>query len=306
MKNIARHCGLCNRKCGVDRLIGEPGACGTGRLMAVHSYQAHPGEEPPISGTMGSGTIFFSHCPMACVYCQNYRFSQEGEGAEVSVTELSGIMLELESRGCHNVNLVSPTHYAHLIVQAIDLARENGLSVPLVYNTGGYDSLRTVLSLKGKVDIYLADMKYSGEREAYEYSGIASYPELNRKAVKAMHEQVGGLVIDNGIATRGLIIRILILPNDIAGVSGTLEFIKKEIGTDVHLSVMSQYYPVYRSGKFAKISRRINEPEYLAVKHKIDELGFLNGWIQPFDPDFDKKLLGETFEPNVKKNKSKI
>lgn len=292
-------CDLCRRSCEVDRTKGENGFCRAGAEAVVYSFNAHHGEEPPISGTGGSGTIFFSHCSMGCVYCQNYQFSQTGAGKQVSALGLVEIMLELQKSGCHNINLVSPTHFVPPILAGLREAFSRGLKLPIVYNTGGYDSPHVIRALDGIVDVYLPDMRYSSDEMAEKFSMAPGYVANNRKIVKEMLRQAGELQLDGEIAVKGLIIRLLIMPNNVSGTLDTLDFIASELGTNVHLSVMSQYYPAYNARSDKSIMRRIYEREYDAVRVKMEKLGIHVGWIQPFEGDFDKRFAGETFLPNI-------
>ncbi|MFH1552932.1 MAG: radical SAM protein [Candidatus Omnitrophota bacterium] len=294
-----KNCHLCFRKCGVDRLKGEKGFCASGAQPMIYSYGPHHGEEPPLSGRNGSGTIFFSRCNMGCVYCQNYRFSQHDAGKEVSGRDLGNIMLELERAGCHNINLVSPTHFVPIIVEALKCACSGGLKIPVVYNTGGYDALNVVRSLEGLVEIYLPDMRYSSSIMAAKYSAAPGYVPNNRAIVKEMYRQAGKIECFRGVARKGLIVRLLILPGGISGTLETLEFIQKALGKEVYLSVMSQYYPAYKANSFEELSHRIKSEDYYPVIRKMDELGFSEGWVQPFDGEFDKRFAGENFPPNL-------
>lgn len=231
---------------------------------------------------------------MGCVYCQNWPFSQKHDGVEMTCRELADIMLKLQEAGCHNINLVSPTHFAPLIVEAIKLAKEDGLKLPIVYNTGGYDSLKTIKALEGIVDIYLPDMRYAKDTMAEKYSEAAGYVQNNRAIVREMHRQTGVLKISHrGIASKGMIIRLLILPGGISGTLDTLEFIAGEINKNTYLSVMSQYYPAYRAQEYKELSRRITSKDYYPVIEKMKELGLDNGWVQPFWGNFDPKFAGE-------------
>lgn len=293
-------CRLCARRCGANRSRGEKGACGAaGEEPVVYSYSPHYGEEPPLSGDKGSGTIFFSHCGMKCVYCQNYRFSQEGAGREVAIGRLADMMMELADGGCHNINLVTPTHYAHMIVRALRIAWMRGLSVPVVYNTGGYDSMETIQLLEGLVDIYLPDMRYSSDEMARRYSGAPGYVSNNRLIVKEMYRQVGNLRLEKGVALKGLLIRLLVMPADISGTLDTLDFIAGSIGTGAALSVMSQYYPAYKAVREKELARRITPEEYRVVRERVDEHAFRNGWVQPQEGSFDGRFSGERFDLNV-------
>lgn len=299
------NCDICPRKCGVNRLRGETGFCHSGYLSIVSSACAHFGEEPVISGKCGSGTIFFGNCNMACVYCQNYQISQDPQrqkAFEVSCEELAKKMLYLQNdQECHNINLVSPTHFVPQIVQALQIAVPMGLHVPLVYNTGGYDSLEVIKLLEGIVDIYLPDLRYSSDDDAVEYSAAPGYVENARAVIKEMWRQAGGLKLDKDeIAEKGLIVRLLILPNGIAGVEESLKWLASEISRDVAVSVMSQYSPQHRAYDIPLLSRCISSGEYAAVAETVEKLGMENGWIQEMSsvsyylPDFSRN--GHPFE----------
>lgn len=278
---MLKSCAICPRRCKVNRLNDECGACKTGLKARVYSYQAHHGEEPPISATNGSGTIFFSGCNMSCVYCQNYEFSQSKRGRETEPEELSNIMLGLQGMGCHNINLVSPTHIMPQILKALELAIPKGLKIPLVYNTGGYELTDSIKLLEGIVDIYLPDMRYADDNSSLKYSLAPDYPGYNRQAVREMHRQVGRAKIDKeGVIRKGLIIRHLVLPAAIAGTEKIIEFIAKEISADTYISLMSQYMPLYKAGEFKEISRRITRKEYEEAKSAMSEYGLYNGWSQ--------------------------
>lgn len=252
------------------------------------------GEEPALSGSTGSGTVFFSFCGMSCVYCQNHRFSQAAEGEDIPVGTLAEMMLELQDAGCHNINLVSPTQYLPQIVEALSCALSSGLSIPVVYNTGGHDDPSAVSALRGIVDIYLPDMRYSSDDMARRYSDTPRYVENNRALVKEMHAQAGCLEIDGtGLAVSGLIVRLLMMPFNISGIDRTLDFLAEEIDRDTVLSVMSQYYPAYRAGSVAELSRRVNAAEYDHVMRALSARGMERGWVQPYDGDFDPSLAGE-------------
>jgi putative pyruvate formate lyase activating enzyme len=274
-------CQLCPRGCKINRLENKPGFCRIGRNAKVYSYLAHHGEEPPISGSAGSGTIFFSGCNMACVYCQNYEFSQSNAGREVEAEELAGFMLELQKQGCHNINLVTPTHILPQILEALIIAIEKGLKLPLVYNTSGYDSLETLKLLEGIVDIYLPDMRYADKKCSLKYSAAPDYPEVNRQAIKEMYRQVGIAHFDeNELLTRGMIIRHLVLPENIAGTEEILKFISQEISPESYISLMSQYMPYHKATHFKELSRRINIQEYDAATSLMEKYGLYNGWTQ--------------------------
>lgn len=274
-------CQLCPRRCGVNRLKGEIGYCKTGLLAKVCSFMAHHGEEPPVSGERGSGTIFFSGCNMSCVYCQNHSFSQGGEGREVSFEELASFMIELQNTGCHNINLVTPTHVMPQILKSLEIAKVKGLNIPLVYNTSGYELPEIIGMLTGIIDVYLADMRYHDEALSEKYSHAPKYPEYNRLCLKEMHKQVGAAQFDkDGIIKKGLIIRHLVLPNNISGTEEIMKFISREISSDTFISLMSQYTPYYKAEKFQELSRRISADEYESAKKSMESYGLFNGWTQ--------------------------
>lgn len=259
-------CTVCAQECRVNRLEGELGICRGGRRAAVSSYGPHFGEEKPLVGTRGSGTIFFTHCNLRCSFCQNYEISQEGEGNEVSLSELAEMMLELQKGGCHNINLVSPSHYVPQILEALLVASAMGLYIPIVYNTGGYDSLETLEVLDGVVDIYMPDFKFGDDEAGRMYTGAAGYFTVAKMAVKKMHEQVGDLVLDeSGLASRGLLVRHLVLPEDLAGTANVMKFLAEEISVDTFVNIMGQYYPSYKASDCPELSRRITSPEYRAA-----------------------------------------
>jgi len=257
-------CDLCARYCHVDRLQTVKGAvCRTGTRAVVHSYGAHHGEEDPLRGTRGSGTIFFSWCNLRCVFCQNWDISQKGLGREVEPEELAAMMLELQAQGCHNINLVSPSHVVAQIIAAVAIAAREGLELPLVYNTGGYDSLEALALLDGMVDIYMPDMKYGDSAIAHRYSHVRDYVAVNRAAVREMQRQVGDLVLDEaGIACRGLLVRHLVMPDDLSGTEVVLRFLAEAISKDAYLNLMDQYHPCYRAGQYPSLDRSLRPDEY--------------------------------------------
>jgi len=274
-------CAICPRKCRVNRINGVQGFCKTGLRPRIYSYLAHQGEEPPLSGTRGSGTIFFSNCNMACVYCQNYEFSQSGAGREVGFEELAKFMLELQKTGCHNINLVTPTHILPQILKSLKIAITAGLKIPLVYNTGGYELPAIIKLLDGIIDVYLPDMRYADEKAAARFSAAPGYPEYNRQAIKEMYRQVGAAQMDaNGIIRRGLIIRHLVLPNNAAGTEKILRFIAENLSRDTYISLMSQYLPYHKAEAFKEINRRLSLKEYAGAKEIMARYGLVNGWIQ--------------------------
>ncbi len=256
-------CTVCAQECHVDRTAGERGFCRGGRLAAVSSWGPHFGEESVLVGRHGSGTIFFTHCNLACRFCQNCDISQHGEGEEVSAEELAGIMLEVQRMGCHNVNLVSPSHYVPQILEALVIAVKNGLKIPLVYNTGGYDALETLALLNGIVDIYMPDIKFGDDGLGAKYSRAPRYFSVAKTAVKEMHRQVGDLQVDErGIATRGLLIRHLVMPGNLARTEEVMKFIAEEVSSDTFVNIMDQYYPAHEARKYPELSRRISREEY--------------------------------------------
>ncbi len=256
-------CDVCAWECPVDRRAGKIGVCRTGELARVSSYGPHLGEEDPLRGWRGSGTIFFTRCNLRCQYCQNHDISQTDKGDEVEPDQIAGMMLELQSLGCHNINFVSPSHVVPQILAAVLLAAQAGLKIPLVYNTGGYDSLAMLKLLDGVVDIYMPDMKYSDPAIARRYSKIRNYPQVNQAAVREMHRQVGDLIIDqNGIAQRGLLVRHLVLPEGLSGTIGIVKFLSEEISPNTYLNIMDQYHPAYKAHAYPELNRRLTNQEY--------------------------------------------
>ncbi len=262
-QELLESCSVCPRDCKVDRVAGERGYCRAGFLPKVSSSSPHFGEEQPLVGFYGSGTIFFTHCNLGCSFCQNYSISHLDEGKEISIDRLSRMMVALQSLGCHNINFVSPTHYVPQILAALPNAIASGLSVPLVYNTGGYDAMETLKLLDGVVDIYMPDFKYSSEEVAEEYSQARDYPQVAKKAIKEMFRQVGDLVMDErGIALRGLLIRHLVLPSGLAGTQDVMRFLAQEISKNTYVNIMAQYYPCGDIKPGSPLYRRITKLEY--------------------------------------------
>jgi putative pyruvate formate lyase activating enzyme len=248
-------CMLCPRKCKTNRSNGEIGFCGISDMPVVSSVGPHFGEESVLVGSGGSGTIFFAGCNLGCMFCQNFDISHHRHGQQVTIEQLAQSMLELANRGCSNINFVTPTHVIPAIVAAIELARKKGLTLPVVYNTGGYDSVETLKLLAGFVDIYMPDMKYSDSAVADELSTAADYPQVNRAAVKEMHRQVGDLQMKKGLATRGLLVRHLVLPNQLAGSAKIIDFLAEEISPTTAINVMDQYRPCYKASSHPRINR---------------------------------------------------
>ena len=271
-------CKLCPHRCGVHRLDGERGKCRLGTETLVASALPHFGEEAPLVGQGGSGTIFFASCNMACVFCQNSEISHFARGDAVSADQLSGVMLRLQRLGCHNINLVTPTHVVHAIVRALAIAAPAGLHIPLVYNCGGYESVDTLRLLDGVIDIYMPDIKYSSNEEARRYSGVQDYWERTTDAVHEMYRQVGDLQIDaHGVARRGLLIRHLVLPGDLAGTSRVVEFIAREISRDSYVNVMGQYRPCFKASRIPELSRPVTRSEYLQSVTEARRAGLSRG-----------------------------
>ena len=304
LEALLERCTICPRDCLNNRLRNEIAACYSGRLPIVSSYTAHFGEEPPLVGTRGAGNIFFGNCNLRCVYCQNYQISQthkEQRKNEVSHDRLAEMMLELQARGCHNINFVSPTHFAPQMARAILIAAERGLHVPIVYNTNAYDSVEALGLLDGIVDVYLPDLKYAEDEAGFLYSKVRGYRECSRAAIAEMDRQMGDELVydEDGLLKRGLVIRLLVLPNDIGGLRESLQWIRDELSPRVAVSLMAQYYPTNVAGsnqRYALLSRRIRETEWIRAVAALDELGMQEGWMQEYDgsafyyrPDFSDR-----------------
>ena len=294
-------CDICPRACGVNRLEGQPGGfCHSGRLPIVASFCDHHGEEPALSGRCGSGTIFFGNCNLSCLFCQNHQISQDWEHQEqnrISCERLAEYMLTLQEMSCHNINLVSPSHFVPQIVRAITLAVPLGLRLPLVYNSNGYDSMETLKELDGIIDIYLPDLKYADEKTAMRLSqSKGDYVATARSAIKEMRRQVGRLELDSeGVAIKGLIVRHLILPQNLAGTGESLKWLAEEVSRNVTLSLMSQYYPRHRALSMPQLLRTITREEYAAALKAMREARLEEGWAQELDaaghylPDFARE-----------------
>jgi putative pyruvate formate lyase activating enzyme len=275
---IYNSCTLCARNCEVNRYEMEKGICSGGVKARISSVHPHFGEERPLVGRYGSGTIFFTHCNLLCLYCQNWDISHGGEGYEINDRQLAAEMIRLQGMGCHNINLVTPSHYLPNIVQALVYAVEKGLNVPIVYNTGTYDKVEILKLLDGIVDIYLPDFKYADKETANKFSpGAADYPEIAKAALKEMHRQVGVLETDeNGIAVRGLMIRHLVLPGNLAGTEEFVKFVATELNPGTYVNIMAQYHPAHRACNFQELSRRITTAEYQQALVTANELGLYN------------------------------
>jgi len=290
---VLSHCELCPRHCGVNRLSGELGFCRAGRDTEIYRYAPHYGEEPPISGRHGSGTIFFGCCTLGCLYCQNHPWSQEGAGTKISVENLATIFRNLEMQGCHNWNLVSPTPWLPMILDAVKIARTAGRSLPVIYNTSGYESVETLKALAGTVDVYLTDLRYSLESTANDCSKASNYVKYSRSALLEMWEQAGELkMTPDDIAVSGVVCRILILPGLADEACENIRWLADNIGTNIALSVMAQYVPAYKAKKSAKWNRPISHDEYRQVCCEVEKKGFTNGWIQDYDKHANFDLAG--------------
>ncbi len=264
LQDFLKECRLCPRECRVDRLNGEIGYCGAGSELMVSSAFPHFGEERPLVGYHGSGTIFLTHCNLRCIFCQNYDISHLGGGERISPSEMARAMVKLQEIGCHNINFVTPTHYAPQIVASLPKAIEMGLRLPIVYNCSGYESIEVIQLLDGVVDIYMPDVKYMNEKYSKRFSNAPDYPEVIKKVLREMHRQVGDLTINSkGIAERGLLIRHLVMPGEVASSEAVLKFIAEEISVHSYVNIMAQYRPEYQAHEYVEISRRITHKEYL-------------------------------------------
>ncbi|MDR1941904.1 MAG: radical SAM protein [Endomicrobium sp.] len=282
--SMMQPCSLCPRQCGALRNEGQKGLCKTADKIFVASSGVHMGEEPPISGTRGSGTIFFSNCAMNCVFCQNYPISQYGNGREISLDDLVASILKLQDRGVHNINFVTPTHYSAHAAEAVFKAKSKGLEIPVLWNTSGYENYETLRLLEGTVDIYLPDIKYADDVLSFKYSGVKNYVETNRRALIEMKRQVGDLQTDaQGIARKGIIIRHMVLPGNAENTKQCLDFIAGSLSAQTRVSLMSQYHKAYKSETFAELSKGLSYEEYDEAVSYLESLGFTNGWIQELE-----------------------
>jgi putative pyruvate formate lyase activating enzyme len=276
-----QRCDICPHNCAVNRLKNETGVCQTGRLPLVSSYNLHFGEEPPISGHRGSGTIFFTYCNLSCVFCQNYPISQMGNGQETTINLLAKMMLSLQEAGAHNLNFVTPTHVVPQILEALVIAAGKGLEIPLVYNSSGYDAVSTLVLLEDIIDIYMPDSKYANDTYALKYSKAKNYVAVNQSALIEMHRQVGELKLDDdGIAYRGLLVRHLVLPNRLADSEKIFRYIATRVSPKTYISLMSQYFPANKAHQFQELSRRISQEEYIDAEQVMANVGLENGWKQ--------------------------
>jgi putative pyruvate formate lyase activating enzyme len=264
LKEFLKECRLCPRECGVNRLDGEVGACQAGSELMVSSAFPHFGEEPPLVGYHGSGTIFLTYCNLRCIFCQNYDISHLGNGEPITSSDMAQVMVKLQGMGCHNINFVTPTHYVPQIVASLPEAIEKGLQLPIVYNCSGYESMEVIRLLEGVVDIYMPDAKYLDEKHSKRFSNAPDYPEVIKIVLKEMHRQVGDLTTNSkGIAERGLLIRHLVMPNEVASSEAVLKFIAEEISVHSYVNIMDQYRPEYQAHEYPEINRRITHKEYM-------------------------------------------
>ena len=299
LDSLALSCSLCPRACGVNRKKGERGACHAPYELTVCKCLPHFGEEPVLTGTHGSGAIFFTYCNLNCQFCQNYQISQEHLGTPMDPSDLAGLMLRLQQQGCHNINLVSPTHFLPQIMKAVKVAAAQGLTLPLVYNTNGYERVEVLTLLEGIIDIFLPDAKYGDDRSAQDCSNAPHYISYNLSSLKEMFRQVGLLTTDTeGIAQRGIIIRHLVLPHDLAQTEHVLMMISEYLGKTVHISLMGQYFPAYHASDRVQLNRKITRQEYQHALTLLEEYGFENGWFQ--NPDD----IQETFVPDFTREAS--
>ncbi len=275
-----RCCTICPHNCKIDR-TKNPGRCKSTDKVKIALYSIHNFEEPCISGENGSGTIFFSNCNMNCVFCQNYEISQLGRGKEITIEELADIMIKQQEKNVQNINLVTPTSYVLHIIEAIKIARKKGLKIPIVYNTNGYESVETLKLLEGYIDIYLPDLKYYYNDLAKRYSKVDNYFEIATKAIQEMYRQVGAPVLDeNGVMKRGLMVRHLILPNEVQNSKKVLKWIKENMDANIYVSIMAQYFPTYRAKEIPELSRKITKEEYEKIENYLYEIDLENGYIQ--------------------------
>jgi len=297
---MAQNCLLCPRECKVDRTKGATGLCGAGDKLKAARFVRHRGEEPAISGSAGSGTIFLSHCSLRCRYCQNYQISFNGEGLNISIESLAQGMLDLQKAGVHNINWVTPSHYLPWLLEGLKLAAINGLNIPLVYNCGGYESTEALRLLDGIVDIYLPDAKYAEPKLAERLSAAYNYPEINRLALAEMWRQVGSLKMDkDGLTYRGLIVRHLVIPGELQNTFAVLNMLKNALGTDVTISLMGQYFPTEKM-KNTFYNRTLSAAEYQQATEYMFNLGFANGWVQ------EELGVEPEYQPNFRKNEEEM
>ncbi len=288
-------CKICPHKCGIDRYT-TTGVCNNSATMKYNLHQKHFGEEPIFTGQRGSGTIFFSNCNLHCVFCQNWLISQEGHGKDISVNNLVDIMLELQEYGVHNINLVSPTHFTPQIREALILAKKEGLVLPVIWNSNGYECVETLKTLDGLVDIYLPDYKYYNSKYAKKYSFAPDYPAVALNALREMYKQVGNIICENGIAAKGLLVRLLVLPDNVSGTGKSLYMLQEEFGDDIYISLMGQYYPAYKATESSVLNKPVDTNLYAQLIELASSLGLKNAYIQDcgsseaWTPRFNEEL----------------
>ena len=290
-----KKCEICPHNCKVNRLEGEVGRCKCSDKIKIALASVHHFEEPCISGKNGSGTVFFSNCNLSCMFCQNYEISQEGKGVEISIDELSDIFIKQQEKGVHNINLVTPTMYVYQIIEAIKIARGKGLNIPIIYNSNGYENVQTIKDLEGYIDVYLPDLKYYDNDLGLKYSGIKNYFEYASKAILEMYNQVRCPKFDkDGNIIKGLMIRHLVLPNNINNSKKVLNWIKENINEDVYINIMAQYFPTYKAKEIKELNRKLSKKEYEEIENYVFELDIKNGYMQElgeheeeYVPDFD-------------------
>lgn len=289
------NCTLCPHNCKVNRLEGKKGRCKCDNTLKIALASLHMFEEPCISGANGSGTVFFTNCNLNCIYCQNYEISQGGKGKEITIQTLADIFIKQQEKGAHNINLVTPTMYVYQIIEAIKIARKNGLKIPIIYNSNGYENIETIKMLNGYIDVYLPDLKYYTNELSKKYSNVDNYFEVATNAIKEMYSQVGNAIFDdNGIIQKGVIIRHLVLPNHIQNTKNILKWINENMPKDIYVSVMAQYFPTYKAKNDSLINRKLNKKEYKEVFNYLYSLDLQNGYIQElgsheeeYVPDFN-------------------
>lgn len=274
-------CEMCPHKCKINRTKNQLGICKASSKVKLALASLHYYEEPCISGENGSGTVFFSNCNMKCKFCQNYKISWEGKGKEISVKELADVFIDLQNKNANNINLVTPTIYVYQIIEAIKLAKEKGLNIPIIYNSNGYENINTIKLLNGYIDVYLPDLKYFDDDIAIKYSGVKKYFENASNAIKEMYKQVGAPVLDNkGLIKKGLIIRHLVLPNNIENSKKVLKWIKENMNPSVYVSIMAQYFPCYTAKQMEDLNRKLTKEEYEEIENYVYELNIENGYMQ--------------------------
>lgn len=274
-------CEICPHKCGIDRTKKEIGRCKSTDKIKIALYSVHHFEEPCISGENGSGTVFFSNCNLNCIYCQNYEISQEGKGKEISIEELADIFIKQQNKNVENINLVTPTSYTLQIIEAIKIAKKKGLTIPIIYNTNGYERVETLKLLEGYVDVYLPDLKYYDDEIAMKYSKIKNYFEISTKAIQEMYRQVGSPKLDKrGMIKKGVMIRHLVLPNNIENSKNILKWIKENIDEDVYVDIMAQYFPTYKAKENNELNRKLTKEEYQEIENYVYQLDIKNGYMQ--------------------------